>query len=154
MENAVCPFCNSEKTSSMKAYCSIISNENTQRFLKGIQPTFRYGIHVGIAGIAMIIAAFIIGNSQAYINTFYTDYSVLWKRHGGPAGVSFPGVLGIVMVAGTGIVAIVWGYLKHTEDMTIKTSREQDKRFYDSAIVCQDCRKAWVSGFEDKYRIL
>ena len=58
------------------------------------------------------------------------------------------------MVAGTGIVAIVWGYLKHTEDMTIKTSREQDKRFYDSAIVCQDCRKAWVSGFEDKYRIL
>lgn len=151
METTVCPFCNSEKTSSLKAYCSIVSNENTRRFLNGIRPTFKYGIPVCIAGIAMMIAAYVIGNSSAYYNTFHED-NAFWKSYETGSGISFTGVLGIVMIAGIGLTAIIWGYQKYSEDTTARTSREQDKRFYESATACKDCNKAWVPGFEDKYR--
>lgn len=152
METTVCPFCNSEKTSSLKAYCSIVSNENTRRFLNGIRPTFKYGIPVCIAGIAMMIAAYVIGNSSAYYNTFHED-NAFWKSYETGSGISFTGVLGLVMIAGIGIAITAWGSIKHAEDTTLRHIREQNKRFYDEAIVCQDCRKAWVPGFEDKSRI-
>jgi len=100
----------------------------------------------------MIIAAFAMGNSHAYLNTFY-EYNAFWKMYDYGTGMSFPGVLGLVTIAGIGIAITAWGSIKHAEDTTLRHTREQNKRFYDEAIVCQDCRKAWVPGFEDKSRI-
>jgi hypothetical protein len=142
MDNTICPFCNSEKVTTLKLYCAAMNeNRKVQDFLHSLELQFKYGMPVAAAGVGAIILSFLLYNSSSYRNTF-------WDR----SDMGFTGYFGLFALASAGCYAIYWGMEKNNKHKIYAPIQDGNMRFYDSAKICNECQKAWIPGFEKTSR--
>lgn len=150
MSTEICPFCGSNNVKRLREYCAAVSSESTKELMESIKPRFKYGIHVGIAGIVCVLMSIVVYNNSAYQNSFWDRDSVITINQNG--GLGCAGLLGVLIIVLTGFGAILWGFKMHKENKLFSSSHDRDSRFYESADICRDCHNAWIPGFEETKR--